>query len=390
MVDVRGFDVADGRPAAGQTVRLRLIHGPTVQEQTLTLDAEGRAHARFRNPVPGTNLLFAAAEVDGKTALEVNAVTVAPQALLGPRRAAQRRRPDRDRQAALRGRPAADRRGFAGRRRRRRLCSFEARGRWASDGGGRRRARRRRFTVPETVGEAAIGVAFVRDGALEYATRADRDRRARPRSRSRRGRRPPGLRAGRRRALHHRRRRRAGRARPWPCGWPTALRPAGPPSPTPPACWPAAGPRRRTRPRQRSGLARLGRADPLDRARQRGRRARRAARPNARPGRGARPVLEDRPRRAGRIRGARSAAARPLRRLGAQDRRRRRRRRRHAGARRPMTAQTSLGGGGGTTGESVSGDGARTGPRRSYSKPESRGASFSAHIPAFPGRPYSG
>ncbi len=39
------------------------------------------------------------------------------------------------------------------------------------------------FTVPETVGEAAIGVAFVRDGALEYATRPDRDRRARPRPR---------------------------------------------------------------------------------------------------------------------------------------------------------------------------------------------------------------
>ncbi|MDB5028844.1 MAG: hypothetical protein JWO66_2533, partial [Candidatus Eremiobacteraeota bacterium] len=83
--DVRGFDATDGRPAGGLTVRLRLVHGPTEQAQQVVLDADGRARAVFRNVAPGTNLAYAQADVDGKSALDVNAVTVAPQALLGNR-----------------------------------------------------------------------------------------------------------------------------------------------------------------------------------------------------------------------------------------------------------------------------------------------------------------
>ncbi len=169
--DVRGFDAADGRPASGLSVRLRIVHGPTEQTQQLVLDAQGRARAVFRNVAPGTNLAFAQADVDGKTVVDVNAVTVAPQALLG-------NRSRRSVEAAIatdkaryrvgeRVRVDATLSGAAG------DAFLDCEGARAlgeqtvGAGGGRASAT---FTVPQTVGDAAIGVAFVRDGALEYAT----------------------------------------------------------------------------------------------------------------------------------------------------------------------------------------------------------------------------
>ncbi|MBV9439833.1 MAG: hypothetical protein JOZ24_07565, partial [Candidatus Eremiobacteraeota bacterium] len=58
ILDVRGFDAVDGRPTAGLSVRVQLVHGPIAQEQTLTLDGEGRARAVFRGVVPGTSIAF--------------------------------------------------------------------------------------------------------------------------------------------------------------------------------------------------------------------------------------------------------------------------------------------------------------------------------------------
>ena len=170
-IDVRGFDAADGRSASGLAVRLRLVHGAVAQEQQVTLDRDGRAHAVFRNIVPGTNLVFAQADVDGKPVLDANAVTVAPQALLGVRS----RRSVEARIATDRARYRAGERvsvdaslsGASG------DAFFDFEGARAmgeqtlAANGGRASAT---FTVPETVGDAAIGVAFVRDGALEYAT----------------------------------------------------------------------------------------------------------------------------------------------------------------------------------------------------------------------------
>ncbi len=171
-IDVHGFDAADGRPASGLAVRLRLVHGPTEQEQHVTLDAEGRGRTVFRNVVPGTNLAFAQADVDGKTVTDVNAVTVAPQALLGSRsrrsveaqittdkpryRAGERVRVDASLSGAT-GDAFVDLEGA-------RAMGEQT----VTAAGGRASAT---FTVPETVGDAAVGVAFVRDGALEYATR---------------------------------------------------------------------------------------------------------------------------------------------------------------------------------------------------------------------------
>jgi hypothetical protein len=170
-IDVRGFDAADGRPASGLLVRLRLVHGPTEQSQQVTLDGDGRARAVFRNVAPGTNLAFGQADVDGKSAVDVNAVTVAPQALLGGR---SRRSTDvqmsTDKPRYRVGdkvRIDASLGGAVGDA----FVDFEgarAMGeQTVGTNGGRAGAT---FTVPETVGDAAVGVAFVRDGALEFAT----------------------------------------------------------------------------------------------------------------------------------------------------------------------------------------------------------------------------
>ena len=171
-IAVRGYDVADGRPASGLAVRVRLVHGPTEQSAQVTLDADGRARAVFRNVVPGANLAYAQADVDGKTAIDVNAVTVAPQALLGSRsrrsveavvttdksryRAGERVHVDASLSGAL-GDAFVDLEGA-------RTMGEQT----VAAPGGHATAT---FTVPETVGDAAVGVAFVRDGAIEFATR---------------------------------------------------------------------------------------------------------------------------------------------------------------------------------------------------------------------------
>ncbi|HEY0396691.1 MAG TPA: hypothetical protein VGD01_19600 [Candidatus Elarobacter sp.] len=170
-VDVHGFDAVDGRPASGLAVRLRVVHGPTEQSQQLVLGADGRAHAVFRNVVPGTSLLFAQADADGRPVIDVNAVSVAPQALPG-----SRSRRSADIQMATdkprygvgeRVRLDASLSGASG------DAFVDLEGARAmgeqtvAANGGRASAT---FTVPETVGDAAVGVAFVRDGALEWAT----------------------------------------------------------------------------------------------------------------------------------------------------------------------------------------------------------------------------
>ena len=171
VIVVRGFEAADGRPAAGLTVNLKLVHGPTEQAQSIVLGADGRGQAVFHDIVPGTNLAFAQAAVDGKLALDVNAVTVAPQERVGTRahRSAELQiSTDRARyrvgervqvEAGLSG---ANGDAFIDLEGTRSLGEQTV-----PASGGRARAA---FAVPETVGDAAVGVAFVRDGALEYAT----------------------------------------------------------------------------------------------------------------------------------------------------------------------------------------------------------------------------
>jgi uncharacterized protein YfaS (alpha-2-macroglobulin family) len=168
---VRGFDASDGRPAAGLAVRVRLVHGPATQELPVTLDADGRARAVFRNVGPGTSFAFAQADADGKGIIDAGAVTVAPQALLGnrSRRSAELQiATDKPRyRVGEKLRVTASLAGAIGDA----FVDFEGARAMGEQtlpaAAGRASAV---FTVPETVGDAALGVAFVRDGALEYAT----------------------------------------------------------------------------------------------------------------------------------------------------------------------------------------------------------------------------
>lgn len=169
--DLRGFDAADGHPAGGLTVRLRLAHGPTEQDQQLVLDSEGRAHAIFRDVVPGTNLAYAEAAIDGMTALDVNAVDVVPQAQLGTsaRRSAELHIATDKQRYAVGDRVAIDASltGAIGDA----FVTLEgARSLGQQTVATTRGHAGATFKVPETVGDATVGVAFVRDGALEYAT----------------------------------------------------------------------------------------------------------------------------------------------------------------------------------------------------------------------------
>ncbi len=170
-LDVRGYDAADGRPAGGLAVRLQLVHGPTVQEQQVTLDSEGRAHAIFRNVVPGTNLAYARASVDAKNTLDVSAVNVVPQALLGQRaRRSVETRIATDKPRYRIGEKLTVDASLAGATGDAFVTLEGARPmgeQTIATQSGRAGAQ---FTVPETVGDAQVGVVFVRDGAMEYAT----------------------------------------------------------------------------------------------------------------------------------------------------------------------------------------------------------------------------
>jgi hypothetical protein len=82
-VDVRGFDPADGTPAAGLPVTVRLSHGASVQQTSAVLDAHGAAHVVFERANLGSNLALAEATVDGRRALDVAGIVVEPSALSG-------------------------------------------------------------------------------------------------------------------------------------------------------------------------------------------------------------------------------------------------------------------------------------------------------------------
>jgi uncharacterized protein YfaS (alpha-2-macroglobulin family) len=171
IVDVRGFDALDGTPAAGTPVELRLIHGPNIQQTTVTLDTGGRGRATFRDVMPGTSLVTATATGGGR-AFDASAVAVEPSATAaGGGGASGEVRIDFDHD---RYRVNA-RIGVSGE-----LAGATGDAFVSLDGvrsfgtavvpirAGKAEAA---LTVPAAVGDVEAGVAFVRDGALYYGTR---------------------------------------------------------------------------------------------------------------------------------------------------------------------------------------------------------------------------
>jgi hypothetical protein len=172
VIDVRGFDALDGTPAAGTPVRLRLAHGPNVQETAVTLDGSGRGRATFRDVMPGTSLLTATADVDGERAFDASAVAVEPSAsAAGGDGKSGEVQIDLDRlRYPVNGRVnvSGSLAGAAGDA----LISLDGVRSFSSlvvpVRTGRAAAA---VTVPAAIGNVAAGVAFVRDGAMYYGTR---------------------------------------------------------------------------------------------------------------------------------------------------------------------------------------------------------------------------
>jgi hypothetical protein len=170
-IDVDGFDAVGGTPAAGLVVHVQIAHGPTAQAQTVTLDAAGHARVTFTNVALGMNLVSASADVAGHHALDVAAVTVAPQALGGAATSSggdvqitldrTRYHPGDRVQVTARLAGAS---GDA-------LVTMEStRGSTSAVVPARDGAVSATLTVPETIGATAVGVAFVRDGAIVNAS----------------------------------------------------------------------------------------------------------------------------------------------------------------------------------------------------------------------------
>jgi hypothetical protein len=78
--DVFASEVGSGKPLAGARVTVTLQHGPSTQQQELTLDPDGRAHGTFASPPLGTNLIFATVGVGGTQAVDAGQVDIVPQA----------------------------------------------------------------------------------------------------------------------------------------------------------------------------------------------------------------------------------------------------------------------------------------------------------------------
>ena len=78
--DVYGNEITSAKPLAGAHVTVSLQHGPSTQQQDLTLDADGHAHGTFSAPSLGTNLVFAAITEGGATSTDAGQVDIVPQA----------------------------------------------------------------------------------------------------------------------------------------------------------------------------------------------------------------------------------------------------------------------------------------------------------------------
>lgn len=168
------FDVyaeeLDGRPLAGVSATVSLVHGSSEVQQRLTLDADGHARGSFASPQLGTNLVIASVDHDGKAA-DAAQVLVDPQAATATvdgRSADVRISLDKGRYRAgddvVVDAEAPGAQGQA-------LVTLESESGVQTSlvrtSSGRAVAHLRAANAP---GEVRVGAAFVRDGAIEWST----------------------------------------------------------------------------------------------------------------------------------------------------------------------------------------------------------------------------
>lgn len=169
--DVFGTQVATGSPAAGVTVRVQLIHGASVQQQSLTLDARGRAHGSFSSPQVGSNLIVASANDGGAQAMDASQLQVEPQTMQTQDEQGSRSIAialDRNRYAA--GQSARVEAALSGAQGSALLTLESADRTQARVVNVSRDRASASFRVADASGVLAMGVAFVRDGALQWSS----------------------------------------------------------------------------------------------------------------------------------------------------------------------------------------------------------------------------
>ncbi len=170
--DVYAADVATGKPLAGATVTMQLVHGAAVAQQQLVLDAAGHARGSFTSPQLGTNLVFASVD-DGGRAMDAAQVQVNAQASAvtieggsGNVRLSLDKRSYRPGDTVTVDASVAGGTGDA-------LLTLESAARIDATvtpaNGGRATARLR---AVEATGDLRVGAAFVRDGAIEWNSTA--------------------------------------------------------------------------------------------------------------------------------------------------------------------------------------------------------------------------
>ena len=171
VVSVDGFDALTGAAAPGTPVLVTIAHGPNSQTANATLDADGRATVTFRNVTPGANIVTAEATVDGKRAFDASGILVAPSALGGPVvRTSGEAKISLDRAryrvgdrltvtASLDGAVGDAFFTLEGARPFAEVTTAVQNGSASTS-----------FTVPDFAGDIAVGVAFVRDGAIVTET----------------------------------------------------------------------------------------------------------------------------------------------------------------------------------------------------------------------------
>jgi hypothetical protein len=163
--DVDGTDIAAGKPAEGLAVRVQLLHGSSVQEQRVTLDAHGHARGSFSSPQVGSNLIVASAGASmDATQVQVEPQTLQVQAAQGSQNIAIGL--DRKRYAA--GQEARVTASLAGAQGSAVITLESATGtdiRVVPVHDGHANANIR---IADSAGVLAVGAAFVRDGALQW------------------------------------------------------------------------------------------------------------------------------------------------------------------------------------------------------------------------------
>ena len=169
-----GFSVdashLDGNPLAGATATVRLVHGPSVLQQQLTLDRDGHARGSFSSPPLGTDTVFASVD-DGGRAIDAAQVQIDPQASsAGIDGASPNVRVALDRNAYRAGDDIVVQAAVSGSQGVALITSESALGidaRIARSSGGTATARLR---ATDAAGELRIGAAFVRDGTIAWSS----------------------------------------------------------------------------------------------------------------------------------------------------------------------------------------------------------------------------